>query len=308
MTTTNSTYFTDWINHFTSHLEKVTHSSANTREAYQYDLESFHNFVKQRYSIQNPTISDWKKPAILGFLSYLVNNGYTARSVSRKLSSLRAFAKFLILMNVTDENPTLNIPSPKLEKRLPQYFTKKEMRDLLALPDTTTHTGLQDRVILELFYAAGLRVSELVALRLKDVDFNNNNIRVLGKRNKVRIVPIGQVVMQHLKDFFSSRESFVGQKLEYKNFIFVNKNKEIFTRQQIAQIVRSYIIQISDKQKAHPHALRHTFATHLLDEGADIMSVKELLGHANLSTTQIYTHVSVEHLKRIYKQAHPRAD
>ena len=181
------------------------------------------------------------------------------------------------------------------------------MKTLLQLPNVETLTGLRDYMILELFYATGMRVSELAQLKVENIRFDESVFRIKGKGNKTRLVPMGQHVARDLDAYLKKRKSEESVALEFKDFIFVKDNKEPFTRSQIAAIVHKYVKRIASKEKAHPHALRHTFATHLLNEGADLMSVKELLGHANLSTTQIYTHVSAEHLKKVYKDAHPRA-
>ncbi|OGC00701.1 hypothetical protein A2V82_02990 [candidate division KSB1 bacterium RBG_16_48_16] len=296
-----------YIDQFINHLQKVVHRSQHTLDAYGNDLREFEAYLKERYKVDSPNLSLWTRPAIIGYLSHLVHLGYTPGSVGRKISSLRSFAKTLILWGIVETNPTIKIPTPKLEKRLPKYLSVQEVANLLSLPDTTAPDGLRDYLILELFYAAGLRVSEMISLRFKDVSYTQKSIRVMGKRNKERIVPLGDRVILHIKEYSERREMMSGEKTEYDDFIFVKNNKEPFKRQQLARIVSSYIKRIADSEKAHPHALRHSFATHLLDEGADIMSVKELLGHASLSTTQVYTHISVEHLKKTYKKAHPRA-
>jgi integrase/recombinase XerC len=282
-------------------------ASEHTVAAYRNDLEQFAAYLCRRFRCEHPDLASFTRQAIRGYLSFMVNEKYTARSSARKLATLRAFAKYLIRENSISLNPTLNIASPKLNKRLPVVLTKDEMSLILNLPDRNTFEGFRDRLILELFYATGLRVSELAQLRLKNLQFSDETMRILGKRNKIRIVPMGRTVAGHLKEYLALFEPAMGYRLEHSDFIFVKHIKVPFTRQQVAEIVRSFVKQVANKEKAHPHALRHTFATHLLDEGADLMSVKELLGHSSLSTTQIYTHVSAEHLKRIYNANHPRA-
>jgi integrase/recombinase XerC len=252
-------------------------------------------------------VDHFTKTSIRGYLSQLVSANYSAKSVARKLASLRSFAKYLLREEIIENNPTLNIATPKLERRLPVYLNKQEMRKLLELPDTIDMNGHRDLLILKLFYSTGLRVSELAALKVDHFDFYNNTLRVLGKGNKTRIIPIGKNLNKDLLSYIEKSPKLMTN-LEFKNYIFVNSNNRPFTRQQLAKIVRNYIEKVTDSNKAHPHALRHTFATHMLNEGADLMTVKELLGHSSLSTTQVYTHVSAEHLRRIYKQAHPRAE
>jgi len=297
-----------WIPRFIKYLEIEKRSSIHTRNAYEKDLYQFLEFLKERYQNATPGLDLFTRFTIRGFLSYMVEKKYTPRSTSRKLATLRAFSRYLVREEFLKVNPTINIASPKLNKKLPQFVTKSEIKALLNLPEVNTFEGLRDLLIIELFYATGIRVTELVNLRVKDLNFNAGTLSILGKRNKRRVLPLGNSLLKDLQNYLKERAEHDNTKPEYNDYIFVKKYKEPFTRQQIAQIVNKYINKIADNEKAHPHALRHTFATHLLDEGADLMSVKELLGHSNLSTTQIYTHVSAEHLKRIYKKAHPRAD
>jgi len=297
-----------WIPRFIKYLEIEKRSSIHTRNAYEKDLYQFLEFLKERYQNATPGLDLFTRFTIRGFLSYMVEKKYTPRSTSRKLATLRAFSRYLVREEFLKVNPTINIASPKLDKKLPQFVTKSEIKALLNLPEVNTFEGLRDLLIIELFYATGIRVTELVNLRVKDLNFNAGTLSILGKRNKRRVLPLGNLLLKDLHNYLKERAEHDNTNPEYNDYIFVKKYKEPFTRQQIAQIVNKYINKIADTAKAHPHALRHTFATHLLDEGADLMSVKELLGHSNLSTTQIYTHVSAEHLKRIYKKAHPRAD
>lgn len=306
MSQLNDNFIMTWVGAFMRHLNAERHSSANTKLAAQNDLSQFVEFLSERYKTDQPELSLLTRAAIRGYLSTLVRKGFSPRSIGRKLSMLRTFSKYLVREEAITVNPTLAIASPKLDRRLPDYLSQKEIKAILSLPDTQTKDGLRDLVILELFYATGVRVTELAGLRIHDVNMKEGTIRVIGKRKKQRVVPMGDVVRRDLQAYLKLGEEL--ERTEYGNYIFVKENREPFTRQQIAYIVRSYISRVADIDKAHPHALRHTFATHLLDEGADLMSVKELLGHTNLSTTQIYTHVSAEHLKKVYKKAHPRAE
>ena len=296
-----------WISQFIHHLKVIKHSPVNTVDSYKNDLTQYFCFLQERYKDDNPELEQFNKMSIRGYLSDLVKNGYSSRSIARKLAALRTFAKYLLLQEILEKNPTINIATPKLEKRLPDYLTKKEMQRLLDLPDTNVPEGLRDLLMLKLFYATGLRVSELASIKKNQVDIRQNTLRVTGKGNKTRVIPLGNQLIAEFNNYFDKQSIANDVGLELNDYIFVNKNKEPFTRQKIASIVRSYVNQVADSRKAHPHALRHTFATHLLDEGADLMSVKELLGHNSLSSTQVYTHVSAEHLRRIYKTAHPRA-
>jgi integrase/recombinase XerC len=292
---------------FLKSLEVERRCSVHTRAAYENDLRQFSAYLSQSFSEENPSLDLFTRPIIRGYLARLVGDRFSPRSISRKLATLRAFAKFLMRSETLKNNPTLNIASPKLDRRLPDYLTRSEILKILQLPDKKSVEGLRNYVILELFYATGVRVSELIELRIRDVQFSQGTIRVKGKRAKERVLPMGNRVARDLSSFLDRIAGQGEYSGGYDDYIFKRDDGEKFSRQQIARIVGMYIKRVSTKEKAHPHALRHTFATHLLDEGADLMSVKELLGHSNLSTTQIYTHVSAEHLKKIYNKAHPRA-
>jgi len=203
----------------------------------------------------------------------------------------------------------MSIAFPKIDKPLPQNLTQDEIRTVLSLPDLDTSSGIQDRAILQLFYASGLRLSELVALNINDLRFREGTIKVMGKGAKERIVPIGKSTIEVLSAHLEMQKSQDQSANRYSSDrLFLRHDGKPLDRYDVHKIVKRYLSQVVDSRKAHAHALRHSFATHLLDEGADLMAVKELLGHASLSTTQGYTHVSAEHLKRVYKQAHPRAD
>ncbi len=290
---------------FVEYLVVERHSSVHTVAAYKKDLQQFLNYLAGKYRVKDPGIGHFTRESVRSYLAFLLRARFSSRTTSRKLATLRSFARFLVRENHLSQNPTLNIASPRLEKRLPAVLTLDEMKKLLSLPDVRSFEGLRDYLVLCFFYATGVRVSEMIQIKIRDIDLKNNTIRVLGKRNKIRVLPIGKRTGADLRRYLSALKNFIN--VEQDHFFFVNNNKEPFTRQQMARIVHGYVVKISGKEKAHPHALRHTFATHLLDEGADLMTVKELLGHANLSTTQIYTHVSAEHLKKVYKNAHPRA-
>lgn len=303
----NTTHIVYLIPRFIRYLEVERRSSPHTLQSYKTDLRQFERFLRERCRLQTPDLQDYTRSSVRGFLSFLVRGKFSARTVARKLAALRAFSRYLLREKVLEVSPTLNIATPKISRILPDYLSVGEMKTLLQLADTETLEGLRDQLILELFYATGIRVSELTQLCVENVRLTEGVIRVTGKRKKTRIVPLGEQVRHDLEQFFKKRVEIEGISLEFRDYIFVKTNREPLTRMQVAQIVKKYIMRVAGKEKAHPHALRHTFATHLLNEGADLMSVKELLGHENLSTTQIYTHVSAEHLKRIYKQSFPRA-
>lgn len=298
---------TIWIERFIHFLYIERRASQHTRSAYKNDLDKFNYYLQKYLKNTDVQLSDFERNHVRRYLSTLTLGKYSARSIARKLASFRTFTKFLIREGGLSSNPTINIVSPKLDKKLPNFLTKSEVKALLQLPDLKSPNGFRDFLILELFYATGMRVSELAQLLKKNIVFDQDVLRIKGKGNKERLIPMGQKIKEHLKEYIHYREKSEDVSLEPDEFIFVSNNKRSLTRYQVAAIVKKYVKRVADVEKAHPHALRHTFATHLLNEGADLMSVKELLGHVNLNTTQIYTHVSAEHLKRIYKKAHPRA-
>ncbi len=298
---------TTWIPRFIRFLKVEKRSSDNTLEAYDRDLFQFCSFLAHHYQVEQAELQHMTKSSIRAFLADCNSAGLTPRSIARKLAALRAFCRFLIREDALEVNPTLNIASPRLDKKLPHFLTAAEMKALLQLPDTQTLEGLRDFVILALFYSTGMRVSEVINLKLENLRFDQGVFRITGKGNKIRLVPMGIDLGKHIQQYLQMRKSQEKLDLEFNDYIFVKNMKEPFTREQMAALVRKYIKRVANREKAHPHALRHTFATHLLNEGADIMSVKELLGHASLNTTQVYTHVSAAHLKSIYKKAHPRA-
>lgn len=296
------------VQQFLRYLQVEKRAGSNTLAAYENDLEQFLRYLAQRFQTDQVDAALFTKAAIRGFLSGLMQQRYEAVSVRRKLATLRSFAKYLMREQVLSTNPTLTIASPKIIKRLPDFMSVKEVKSLLQLPDPADEIGLRDWMLLKLFYATGVRISEAARLRLGDLRFHDNLIRVLGKRNKVRMLPMSVEMQRELLAWIKQRNKTENKELGSDDFLFVRADGQPFSRQQMAAVLRHYMRQAVETSKAHPHALRHSFATHLLDSGADILSVKELLGHASLSTTQIYTHVSMERLKKVYKQAHPRAE
>ncbi len=241
---------------------------------------------------------------IRSWLVWLMEHKITPRSVNRKLTTLKSFYRFLIREGIVDENPMRKIISPKTSKRLP-VFVERDKMDLLLdkIEFGTDFEGRRDRLILEMFYSTGMRLSELVNLSDTDIDFHNGNIKVLGKRNKERLIPFCKKLEVLIRDYIVVKEETFGQVPD----LFVNhKGKKIYPK-LVYLIVKRYLGEVTTLVKKSPHILRHTFATHLLNNGAELNAIKELLGHANLSATQVYTHNTIEKLKTIYKQAHPKA-
>ena len=298
----------DWIDRFLRYQQVERSASPRTLEAYQNDLQQLLEHLALHQRSDQITVAFFTKAAIRGYLAGLVHRRYEATSVRRKLATLRSFARFLARENALSVNPCLNLAAPKAAKRLPDFLTVPEIDALLQLPDASTPAGERDRVLLKLFYATGVRISEAVQLRMSDIHFHDGVLRILGKRNRVRMIPMGPGMQKELTRFLQRRSQWENRTFKPDDRVFVRADGQPFSRQQMAAILHAYMRQAADPSKAHPHALRHSFATHLLDAGADILAVKELLGHASLNTTQIYTHVSAERLKKVYRLAHPRAD
>jgi integrase/recombinase XerC len=232
-------------------------------------------------------------------------------TVARKRSALRSFFKFLCREEILKTNPMVYIAAPKLEKKLPGFLYLDDIRVLVEAPDTSVSAGQRDRAIMETLYAAGIRVSELVGLNTGDVDLGIGYIRVMGKGARERIVPIGSFAIKAIRSYQENGRKLLTEKGSNpaggETALFVNKYGERLSARSIRNIINKYVKEISISQKVSPHTIRHSFATHLLDAGADLRSVQELLGHVKMSTTQIYTHVTKEHLKSVYDKSHPRA-
>ena len=290
------------MNDFLHYLSSEKRYSQHTVDAYRNDLLQFGAFLKSAYESE-----DWnavKTPQIRTWLAELINDGLSETSVNRKLSTLKSFYRYLLKQGTISQNPTLGAISPKQKKRLPVYVEERQMNDLLLETfDENDFESFRNRVIIELLYAAGLRVSELVNLKNSDVNTAQKTIKVLGKRNKERIVPLTDLACSLLNSYQEVKVAVVPQSSEN---LFVNLKNQVLTRQKIYQIVHHFLMQ-TPIDKRSPHVLRHTFATHLLNHGAELNDVKELLGHSSLAATQVYVHNTIEKLKRTYQSAHPRA-
>lgn len=286
---------------FLDHLSKERRLSDHTCQAYGRDLEQFRAFFEERFPAAG--LSDLDRNGVRAFLSRLNVEGYGRTSIARKLSSLRTFLSFLCVDGRLDRNAALQVSPPKAEKRLPDHLDLDEVRRAMDAPDDASFIGLRDRAILELFYSSGLRLRELSGLRKDGVDAAAGTIRVTGKGGKDRIVPVGGSARQALAAYVGARSRL---RAASSPALFLTRKGKPLSPSGVQSRVTKYLGEATGR-KLGPHALRHSFATHLLDAGADLNAVKEMLGHASLSTTQVYTHVSVERLKDAYRQAHPRA-
>ena len=290
---------------FEEFLESLTakNQSSYTVTSYQEDLLQFEQFLCQESLLLNDV--DYK--VIRNYLSYLYSKNYSKRTIARHISALRSFYKFLMKNNIITKNPMKLISNPKLEHTLPKFLYFNELEDLLAVPDSSTPLGMRDSVLLELLYSTGVRVSELVAIQIKNIDFYDRRIKVLGKGNKERYVLYGTRLDHLMKAYLEeARKDLL--KGKQNDCLLLNHLGNPLTTAGVRTILNKVIEKGALQFHISPHVLRHTFATHMLDEGADLKSVQELLGHENLSTTQIYTHVSNEHLRKVYLNAHPRAN
>ena len=291
------------ISKFIEYLEYEKGYSKKTVISYEKDLELFNIYLKEN-KITNIKKIDYN--IIRKYLSYLHDNKYEPSSVSRKISTLRSFFKYNLKEKIVSSNPMTLISNPKKQKKLPKYLNYEEMEKLLNGISIDTKDGIQERLIIELLYSTGIRVSELVNIKIKDIKINENQINILGKGNKERIVLFGKNAKELIKIYLNTFKEYYTGDISNQYLLINNKQKQLSTN-KVELIVKDALRKSALKINISPHTLRHTFATHMLDSGADLKSVQELLGHENLKTTAIYTHVSNERLKQVFISAHPRA-
>jgi integrase/recombinase XerC len=298
--------FDKLVRSFLEYLEAERNYSNHTIESYRNDLVAFSEFAAGQ-EIREP--GEISRDVLRKFFAHLLDEGYSKKSIARKIASLRSFFKYLKRKQLVDSNPVLSIATPKLEQRLPGFLDEPAMQRLLDLPDRSTMDGLRDAAILEVFYSTGMRLSELVSLNAGDIDTQTCLIKVTGKGRKQRIIPIGEKAIRAIDEYLKARGALEVQSRESDDSkaVFLTKGRKRIYPQMVGNIVKRYIGKVSELEKKSPHVLRHTFATHLLNRGADLQAVKDLLGHESLSTTQIYTHVTTERLKKVYHQSHPKA-
>jgi integrase/recombinase XerC len=289
------------FNKYINYLQIERNASPYTVRNYTDALLQFFDYVKNK---DIPSLRKVDKQTLRAYLSYLMEQGYAKSSIARRLSAIRSFYRYLMREQLLEVSPAETTVSPKLDKRLPSFLTEEEVKRLIESPDLTTPQGQRDRALLEMLYASGLRVSELVNMDVEQVNLATNEIRVWGKGSKERIVLIGEPAANALTDYIEDgRPALLAGKK--KDALFVSKYGERLPARRVQKILDKYAKVIG--KKVHPHMLRHTFATHLLDGGADLKVVQELLGHADLSSTQIYTHVTQNRARKIYLSAHPLA-
>ncbi len=293
------------IKRFFQYLETEKRCSHHTLKAYKTDLAQFFSFISIQYGINE--ISQIKLVMIRSWIVSMMDEGTSSRTVNRKISSLKSLYRFLVREDIVKENPIIKVVPPKTSHSLPVFVDKKKM-DLLfdEVKFEPGFRGIRNRLVLEMFYFTGIRLSELVEMSDENVDIAQQQIKVLGKRNKERIIPVSRGFVQSIENYIQARNNEVGQS-EAGNFLFITESGNKMYKKLVYRIVNSYLGKVSTLNKKSPHVLRHTFATHMLNNGANLNTIKEFLGHSNLAATQIYTHNTIDKLKLIYEQAHPRA-
>ena len=286
---------------FFDYLEIEKKYSSNTIEAYRNDLNVFSRFLNDEFDVNN--INNTIYSYVRSWIVNLVNKGISNRSINRKITSLNSYFKFILKIGLINENPITNHKALKTQKKIQLPFSENEMSNVLDLDNFEDNfTGARDRLIIDLFYTTGIRRIELIQLMISDVNINNKHIKVLGKRNKERIIPLIDSTINILNKYLLFREELKSD----DTFLFITKKGKQVYEKLIYRIINKYFDTISTKVKKSPHIIRHSFATHLLNNGADLNSVKDLLGHSSLAATQVYTNRSIDEIKKVFAKSHPR--
>jgi len=291
------------VEQFIHYLAVEKGLALNTLESYKRDLTAYHAFLAKT---QKVTINQTSRSHIIAYLLELKNKNKATSTISRNLASIRSYYQFLVRDGHLSKDPSHNLESPKIDKRLPKVLSISDVEKLLQVPDISTPSGGRDKAMLELLYATGIRVSELVSLDIEDLNLNMGLVKCLGKGSKERIVPLGNEAIKSINSYMENNRGKLLKK-DRDSALFLNHHGRRLTRQGFWKIIKKYAKMTSIESDITPHTLRHSFATHLLENGADLRSVQEMLGHADISTTQIYTHLTKARLKEVYSKAHPRA-
>ncbi|HEX2954046.1 MAG TPA: site-specific tyrosine recombinase XerD [Bacillota bacterium] len=288
---------------FLNYLSVERGLAPNTLESYGRDLRQFLVFLQEKKGLK---VEEVTQAVVIGYLLHLQAKGRATATLSRSLAAIKSFYHFLAREQVIPKDPTVNLDAPKQEKRLPRVLSVDEVVKLLEQPDLKTPSGIRDRTMLEVLYATGLRVSELVSLKIQNVNLEEGYLRCFGKGSKERIIPLGSVATKYVTFYLDHARKFLASNPR-EEILFLNHHGNGLTRQGFWKIIKKYADQLGISSSITPHTLRHSFATHLLENGADLRSVQEMLGHADISTTQIYTHLTRNKLKEVYEKTHPRA-
>jgi len=292
-----------FLKEYLAYLKLEKNLSDNTIFSYRNDLSSFLHFLEE-HNIDDP--SRIESRTLIKFFTNLEKAGLTSSSAARYYSSLKGYLNYLLNNNYIKSNPIEKVSSPKLAKTLPGVLSVAEIEKILSLPDTSVTLGIRDKTILEVFYACGLRISELISLKLSDLFLSEEMIRVFGKGSKERIVPIGSSAINWIQTYLTNSRPLLSKTTKSENYLFLNNRGTRLSRMGVWKLVDRYVRKSGIEKPIHPHTFRHSFATHLIEGGADLRSVQEMLGHADISTTQIYTHIDREFIKQVHKQFHPR--
>jgi integrase/recombinase XerC len=286
------------IDDFLGYISKEKRYSKHTFISYQRDLLDFQKFCKDEYDF---ALREVKSKMVRTWFSTLMEKELAPRTIRRKSSSLKSFYKYLLKAGLISQSPMDGVPLPKVSKKLPKFVEEKNMNMLFSeLSFDESYKGVMEKLVMELFYHTGIRLSELIGLKISDINFAKNQLKVLGKRNKERIIPFSFELSETIRQFITYRKS-------KGSLLFILENEKEAYPKLIYRIVNKHLNRITTIEQKSPHVLRHTFATHMLNNGAELNAIKELLGHVNLSATEVYTHNSLEKIKSVYKQAHPRA-
>lgn len=293
----------DHLQSFMHYLTVEKGLSKNTLESYKRDLKQFTSYLKQKHPVK---IEETSRQNIVSYLMSLREQGKATSTISRNMASIRAFYQFLLKDQIITSDPSILLETPKIERRLPKILSIAEVEILLQTPQSSTSFGQRDRAMLELLYATGIRVSELISLSIEDVHLQMGFVKCLGKGSKERVIPLGRVAIESLEQYLQVGRYKLNKNKRSKA-LFLNHHGNPISRQGFWKIIKKHAKDAGIKKEITPHTVRHSFATHLLENGADLRSVQEMLGHADISTTQIYTHVTKTRLKDVYSKAHPRA-
>lgn len=292
-----------FVKEYLSYLKLEKNLSENTLASYKNDLTVFNSYLVNN-KIDDPSLVS--SDNITSFFKILKDMGLSSTSAARYFSSLKGYFIYLAKNNYVTKNPIEKINAPKLSKKLPEVLSLSEVENILTQPNTNDKFGLRDKAMLELFYACGTRVSELINIKINDLFFDEEIIRVFGKGSKERLIPIGSSAIKWIREYLTRSRPLLMKKSKSENYVFLNTRGSKLSRMGIWKIIDYYVKQAGITKAVHPHTFRHSFATHLLEGGADLRAVQEMLGHADISTTQIYTHIDRDYIKQVHKQFHPR--